>query len=103
MKTYRQGDIQIHAVDAMPEGLTPVAGEHGRNILARGEATGHHHSVAVAESELYTDSQGTLWLRVKQDTPLEHQEHAAISLPSGDYRIDQQREYTPEAIRNVID
>ena len=32
-----------------------------------------------------------------------HDEHATIALPPGKYRITRQREYSPEAIRNVAD
>ena len=32
-----------------------------------------------------------------------HEEHASIQLPKGNYRIVRQREYSPEAIRNVAD
>ncbi|OGT54434.1 MAG: hypothetical protein A3E01_02990 [Gammaproteobacteria bacterium RIFCSPHIGHO2_12_FULL_63_22] len=34
---------------------------------------------------------------------LDHEEHTRIVIPPGDYRIVQQREYSPEAIRNVAD
>ncbi len=32
-----------------------------------------------------------------------HQEHQPITLPRGDYRVWQQREYTPEKIRRITD
>ena len=46
-----------------------------------------------------------LFMHVGGDAPvaLEHDEHETIQLPPGDYRIIRQREYSPEAIRNVAD
>lgn len=41
---YRQGDIFLEMVDKIPNGAKSVQADGGRLIVARGEATGHHHS-----------------------------------------------------------
>ena len=97
----RQGDVLIES-GTIPGGVTRIKAKRGRLILAEGEATGHHHSVAEQDAQMF-ERDGTLYLRVQTDTEVEHQEHAAIGLPAGDYRVTRQREYTPEAIRNVAD
>ena len=44
------------------------------------------------------------WLRVgSAGATLVHDEHGAIALPPGDYRVRIQREYRPEAIVQVRD
>ena len=98
---FRQGDVLLLRVGAMPDGerLEP---EDGRLILARGEATGHHHSVAAADAALVEDARG-VYLRIMAPTPLEHQEHTAIWLQPGTYRVVRQREYTPGAVLQVRD
>jgi hypothetical protein len=98
---FRQGDVLLLPVEAMPDGerLEP---EDGRLILARGEATGHHHSVAARDGALVEGAEG-VYLRIMAPTPLEHQEHTAIWLQPGTYRVVRQREYTPGSILQVRD
>lgn len=98
---FRQGDVLLVRVEAMPDGR-PVEAESGRLILARGEVTGHHHSVAAGDAALLESAEG-LYLRIMAPTPLEHQEHAAIPLQPGAYRVVRQREYTPREIVPVAD
>ena len=99
----RQGDILIIPITKAPKKLTPVTPEHGRLILARGEATGHHHSVDARCATLNLDEGGVMFLDVEELTEVRHQEHDPIALEPGQYKVVRQREYTPEAIRNVQD
>jgi len=101
---YRQGDVLIVAVDGIPENAEQLERDNGLVVLAYGEATGHHHAVADPEAVLY-DSDGDYYLRVAagDGVALAHQEHSAIVLPPGDYRVARQREYTPEKPRPVQD
>lgn len=98
---YRQGDVLITRIDVIPVTAVkqpPVAAL----TLAFGEATGHSHTVEVAQSWQGID--GTLYFEIPLTGSLvHHQEHAPISLPVGVYKSQIQREYTPEAIRNVAD
>ena len=103
----RQGDVLIQQIDGLPPDARRVAINGDRIILVRGEATGHHHSVAAEHAVFYMSPQqqeadaGLLVL----DCPNEllHQEHGGIAIPAGIYRVTRQREYSPEAIRNVAD
>ncbi|MER5319401.1 hypothetical protein [Streptosporangium roseum] len=107
---YRQGDILIVPV---PEDTVPAPARtspsaprdaRGRLVLALGEATGHAHAVV---------GPGTLvrglrpmdpdFLHVPQGGRVVHEEHAAIPLPKGWYRVQRQREYVPGAFRVVAD
>ena len=49
------------------------------------------------------DAGAERYLQVVETTALKHEEHATVPLPKGVYRVVQQREYSPEAIRNVAD
>lgn len=109
---YRQGDVIIQRVDAMPaQGLTQVEKDNGRTILAYGEVTGHAHAVQGESVSLYEliDSSDVAEMRdrfltVEEDAAVvSHEEHAPIDLPAGTYKITIQREYSPEGIRNVAD
>lgn len=76
----RQGDLLFLAIDHLPEGLTLQAD----NIIVRGEATGHAHQLQAGR--VFLDVQETRFLEVLTST-----------------QVIRQREYTPEAIRTVMD
>jgi hypothetical protein len=104
LKTYRQGDVLIEQIAKLPEKVKPVKRESGRVVLAHGEATGHHHSIYSSGTALMEAPSTERFLSVgPAGAALEHQEHATIKLPPGSYRVRRQREYSPEAIRNVQD
>lgn len=93
---YQQGDVLIKKVCA-------AKGKKLNHLtLARGEATGHHHTITEGDAELY-EHEGTFFLKVKSDNAtLTHQEHGAVVLPQGEYEIGIVREYdhfTEEARR----
>lgn len=104
---YRQGDILIvpHAGPVEGREIAPIGGRH---VLAEGEATGHHHSVpATGRVRFFRPDDipaGTGGVLVAHEPwRLEHQEHDAIAVPAGTWRVVRQREYRPEAIRFVAD
>ena len=97
---FRQGDVLLIPAK-MPQGAKAVAAQD-RIILAYGEATGHHHSLKASVGNLF-EREAQRYLRMDIDAPLEHQEHGPILIPKGTYKVIIQREYSPEAIRNVAD
>ncbi len=102
---YRQGDVLIIRVKTIPNGVLPVARDNGRVILAYGEVTGHAHAIKDRRATLFSDPKLAAIFMHVSDAPvaLEHNEHDTIVLPPGNYQIVRQREYSPEAIRNVTD
>lgn len=102
---FRQGDVLIIPVGEVPAGATPINREHGRLVLAHGEATGHAH-VVEGEAQFLTSDLEDLerrFLRVEAEAAVVHDEHDTITLPPGDYEVVRQREYQPEAPRYVAD
>lgn len=106
MNIYRQGDVLIRQVTKIPNGAKAKKNK-GRIVLAYGEVTGHAHAIAEPQAKEYTmeQAEGVVrrFLDVASGADVKHEEHATIQLPPGFYEIIQQREYTPEAIRNVAD
>jgi hypothetical protein len=102
--TYRQGDVLLKQIAAIPGG-TKKQEARDRIVLAYGEVTGHAHAIHDLDSvEVYVGQGGELYLEVKSEgCTLRHEEHAAIAIPPGQYERVLQREYSPEAIRNVAD
>ena len=101
---FRQGDVLITAVSSIPKNAKKLAPEDGRIVLAHGEVTGHAHAIADVEhvTMLEVDN-GIRYLDASMDVFLRHEEHGEIVIPAGRYRVTRQREYSPEAIRNVAD
>lgn len=97
---YRHGDVLIAAVAALPAGATPRAGL----VLAHGEHTGHSHRIRETDAaSMYVHGKDLYLLISAPTATLVHEEHRAIELRVGVYRVWQQREYTPNAIRTVVD
>lgn len=104
----RQGDVMLVRCGALPAKGLPVPPEGGRLILAEGEATGHHHSFAFSDRvALFREdgSGGGLFLAVSGDAPvaLEHQEHRALPVQPGTYRVVRQRVWSAGMARRVAD
>jgi len=106
----RQGDVVVRpCADAVRSGQ--AVSDAGRVILAYGEVTGHAHEVVDAQpgnevlppAALFEQPDGRRFLFVDRPCLLCHQEHGPIALAPGSYEVVRQREYSPEAIRNVTD
>ncbi len=110
-KMYRQGDVLVVAVGALPKGASPEKIHGSRVVLAYGEVTGHAHAIDAREVQSFTTKEpvrvyswaAERFLRVATQARLVHEEHGTIELPAGDYAVIQQREYSPEEIRRVED
>ncbi len=98
---FRQGDVLIERIENIPSSAKKQR-RKGRIILAHGEATGHHHSVDFDSADWWK-TESEQFVDVKKPTRVVHQEHTAIDLTPGKYRVRRQREYSPEVIRNVTD
>lgn len=102
-KMYRQGDVLIESIASIPEVASPAKPECGLIILAHGEVTGHHHSLDADAADWWKTGDEQYIEVKKGGATVTHQEHGPITLPPGKYRVRRQREYSPEAIRNVAD
>lgn len=96
---YQQGDVIVKKVSQIKgkklKGLT----------LAKGESTGHHHTITEGDAELY-ENNGVLYLKViSPKATLTHQEHKTIEIPEGEYEIGIVREFDHWEMeaRNVAD
>jgi hypothetical protein len=100
---YRHGDLMIIPVQSIPEGL-PIK---TNTELLEGESSGHVHRLSggtVYATEPTLDNNFLLgYFKIEEETPLSHEEHETITLPPGQYKFLQQREYDPQENRRVID
>jgi len=107
----RQGDVLIERVNADVPGSATEIKTDGRVVLAYGEVTGHAHAIypdaGVLPAKLW-DAGAERFLQVMSATTIQHEEHGAIPLTPGIYRVSKfgegtQREYSPDEIRSVAD
>lgn len=108
MQLYRQGDVLFISRSSIPD-----AGKVRANgTVAYGEVTGHSHRLADLASADVLECGDGLFVRVSENgislsgdagVSFVHEEHGTIHLTPGNYEVRIQQEYTPEAIRNVVD
>jgi hypothetical protein len=97
---WRHGDVLIAAIAEIPS----TARRRPQPVLAEGELTGHSHRLEDPSGAQVYEFGGERFLRITAESArIVHQEHAPIVLPRGTYRVWIQREYSPEAIRRVVD
>ena len=110
-KMFRQGDVLLVRVKQIPSYAKEIT-EKDRIVLAYGEVTGHAHAIypEVIEKDRAPELKAKLWdagaerfLQVMEKTALRHEEHTAIDLDKGVYRVVRQREYDPVRDRYVAD
>jgi len=105
-KPIRQGDVLCIPVASVPESAKAKEMPRDKDvILAFGEVTGHAHRIKERALVAFEgDVPGAAaWLNVLEPVNLTHEEHTAHTLPSGAWKINIHREYSPEEIRNVAD
>ncbi|MGO9461467.1 MAG: hypothetical protein ACLP1W_15380 [Rhodomicrobium sp.] len=110
---YAQGDLLIERVADIPVSGTPVQpGTDGAAVLAEGEMTGHRHAIydrvtMFRDEALAHDIPNGLYVgHLRIDGPcarVQHDEHDAVTLPKGTYRVRRQRELEPKDARIVAD
>lgn len=86
---YRQGDLLLRRVFALPENLRHRQSE----ILAEGEMTGHKHRL-MGQVQILDGEDGE-YLQVNEESMLVHEEHNQVKLDSGFYKVIHEREFDP--------
>ena len=84
---YRHGDLLILKVDEISK-----VNKREDKILAEGEVTGHHHQLQ-GNATIYGKQEGIQFVEIVDPTQLVHEEHKAIDLQPGNYKVFRQREY----------
>ena len=97
---YRHGDVLLARVPQLPRNAKTKTGV----ILSRGEVTGHSHRILETnQAQMYSLDHQTYLEILTPKATLVHEEHRAITLEQGVYKVWMQREYRPDANRWVED
>ena len=104
---YRQGDVLITRIDCIPDLAEGVESADEDLVLQEGESTGHAHRIAspmARSARLYRTEADARYMRVTAGVELTHEEHDAVLIPPGDYRVTIHTEYRPGDLpRQVTD
>lgn len=113
---FRQGDVLVTRIEKLPQDLVEAEESKERVVLQYGEVTGHAHAIHNTKGVVALLERGEKvslvkgmeagrqgFLRVVEKSNLTHEEHSAIVLEPGSYKVTRQRQYTPEALRFVND
>ena len=89
MRQLRHGDVLLEQMDTIPESAIAVPPTGGKNVLALGKQSGHAHVLDAPYSTLYeAQNPDERFLEVLEDGGLlTHEEHGAIHLAPGTYRV----------------
>jgi hypothetical protein len=122
--TIRQGDVALTRVDKLPAGCKAIPDQDSSIILAFGEKTGHCHriadhveaigpeaageiadaAIARVKARLWQSPAGDRYLEVREAVTLQHEEHAAHTIPPGIYEAPIQVSWdTAHGVRQVQD
>jgi hypothetical protein len=99
---HQQGDVTLERIAALPAAARKPAGR----VLAHGEVTGHAHRLTDSSDGLLVEIGGQLYLSVGAGgAEIAHEEHGAVKLEPGDYRVGRIQEYDhfAEEARRVAD
>ena len=105
-KMIRQGDVLVFRCDsAETKGAKRVKKDPRGVVLAEGEATGHHHRIqSPGVCMLFRKGTTDRVLTVARDiVQLVHEEHSAISISKGTYKVRRQVEWSLGKSRRVED
>lgn len=101
---WRHGDVVLHPIKSAEGNIIKHSGSF---VLALGEATGHHHTITVADPvdmEIRETPAGFI-LVLKTEGTLTHQEHGPLTIAPGIYKVGAEREMDWFALKvtRVID
>ena len=101
MKQIQQGDVLLERVNALPKDAKKAKS----GVLAEGEATGHAHRLDLSHADVFVAEDGALYVRASAPSILSHEEHHAITVEPGTWRVWRVREVDPfsEGVRRVAD
>lgn len=97
----RQGDLLFVRVEDIP-----INEKKNNYVLAEGEVTGHLHQFKEVDwpnVNVFVDKRGEIFLEVKKESTLVHEEHGPQIFPPGNWKLIRQQEMTPEGWRQVAD
>ncbi len=95
MKLIRQGDL-LFVPEFEKQRVMFLFGLEAKadGVIAKGEATGHHHRVATQDAEVFETGDGMFVHVGSNGVSIIHEDHAPVTLePNTTYKVHRAREY----------
>jgi hypothetical protein len=89
----QQGDVLLQKCTSIPKGAKVKKPTPRGYVLAEGEVTGHAHTIVETGKAQLFESDNEVYLKVIKEVTLKHEEHKAIVVPIGDYKVGKVIEY----------
>ncbi len=96
---FRQGDLLFVRCNSVPADAEIVRD----GVIARGETSGHAHRLQLGRGRALMLLAGIAFIRARYRATITHEEHGAVTLPPGNYKVTRQREYRPQGWETVAD
>jgi hypothetical protein len=104
-----QGDLLFVPVEEIPNKGEQKEIKDG--VIARGEIHGHLHRISQGSEAVLKSIIGVLYIEAIRACTVEHVneysmptgEHNEVILPTGNWKVKRQQEWTPEGYRQVAD
>jgi hypothetical protein len=108
MNFYRHGDVSLHPIKSIPDGLKKIDVRAEVPYTIRHGETGHRHVITADRPnmiELFQDENGMHYMKVMEPVKLSHEEHEVLTIEPGIYIQKQEVEYNPftENLNQVVD
>lgn len=93
----RQGDILFERDDLTWQNKSPEdATIQDDGVVAKGEVTGHMHRISDGTKATLMIAAAMAYVRsISEDAEVVHDEHNSVVLPTGNWNVVRQKEYTP--------
>ncbi len=89
----QQGDVLIEPCAALPDGCNKVVAHPRGFVLAEGEHTGHAHVIDKVADIEFVEKDGMFFIVNKNPVKVTHEEHNAVTIPPGVWRVRGVKEY----------
>ena len=101
---FQQGDVLLQPIEKIPENAIKVNPDSRGLVLAEGEFTGHTHVADPITSSMFRADKD-IYLVVAKPTVISHQEHGALTVPKGKFKVGRVVEADPfeKSIRTITD
>lgn len=109
-KCGAQGDLMFRRIAAVPKSAREVVAPSDDGIVVGHSETGHHHVVQnISAAQFFRENAASLigYLETSEPVDVVHMRswdtHETLRLPAGTWEVRQQREWSPEGWRKVVD
>jgi hypothetical protein len=93
---FQHGDLILVCCEKLPADVEEIKTPRENFIVEKGTGVHTHVIEKPIDLKTFTDSKGTLWLKIDSPNTITHEEHGPLVLPIGIYRKEIENEYDAE-------